>query len=70
MNKPKKQITKKQNYVLDVSGPCRGPGRVGTGPGDVFTRVLTNFHRKWAEVKGTRLVLFGFVWFDLFCFVF
>ena len=33
---------------MDVSGPCRGPGRVGTGPGDVFTRVLTNFHRERA----------------------
>ena len=35
-------------HVLDVTGPCRGPGRVGTGPGDVFTRVLTNFHRERA----------------------
>ena len=32
--------------ALEVSGLCRGPGRVGTGPGDVFTRVLTNFHRE------------------------
>ena len=37
-------------HVLDVTGPCRGPGRVGTGPGDVFTRVLTNFHRKRTAV--------------------
>ena len=35
-------------HVLEVSGLCRGPGRVGTGPGDVFTRVLTNFHCKRA----------------------
>ena len=35
-------------HVLDVSGLCRGPGRVGTGPGDVFTRVLTDFHRERA----------------------
>ena len=35
-------------HVLEVSGLCRGPGRVGTGPGDVFTRVLTNFHRERA----------------------
>ena len=46
-------------HVLEVSGLCRGPGRVGTGPGDVFTRVLTNFHRKRAAGdRVMRLKLF------------
>ena len=46
-------------HVLDVTGPCRGPGRVGTGPGDVFTRVLTNVHRKRAAGdRVMRLKLF------------
>ena len=41
-------VVKRFCPVLEVSCLCRGPGRVGTGPGDVFTRVLTNFHRERA----------------------
>ena len=44
---------------FDVAGPCRGPRRVGSGPGDVFTCVLTNFHRKRAAGdRVMRLPLF------------
>ena len=39
-------LVKRFCHVSEVSGLCRGPGRVGTGPGDVFTRVLTDFHRE------------------------
>ena len=47
------------SFVLDVSGPCRGPGRVGTGPGDVFTRRSDQFYRKRAAAdRVMRLKLF------------
>ena len=46
-------------HVLDVSGGFWGAGRIGTGPGDVFTCVLTSFHRKRAAGdRVMRLKLF------------